>query len=372
MKEVLTHSKGNIFVKIKIICCFATLILVGLGQQILSDDANFAKSSFKVMNCPSDSLGYSGLPPLIFVLSVAITGGPSRFDSFLWTLYSYAALKVPWRAVYLFIDIKEYPGRQVEVEGAIRAVFSEKSTLISLLWYRIEDKSEWYPFIEEIAGNKSQIGGPDSLVWFMQNDDHPFVDFGTDVLIEGLHLLAKEKTVFKSLYLSHWPEIVRQSVKENRQERIGRSYVRFPTANTDSIQIFGANLLFHLLVEIPWWENSKGIKSRIDLLYSKLKPLSIMIYVPLREQCRHFGGYTHVHASTVLWPQLNVTRAPDSYTRNVSRSTLVSRMLTRHTSAWTQGNVNIIPPDWIRSMLCLNGFRVASDEKIENGPDDWP
>lgn len=311
--------------------------------------------------------GYSDLPPLFFVLSVKVTGGSARFDSFMWTLNSYAAMQVPWSAVYLFLDIDEYPGRRDEVVTAVHNVFSEKCSLISLLWYRIDEQSDWFPYINEIAGNESQIGGPNSLVWFMQNDDHPFVDFGTDVLIEGFHLLANEMAGFKSLYLSHWPEIVRLSVKENQHERVGRSYIRFPTANTDSIQIFGARLLFHLLVEIKWWENSKGKNSRIDFLVKKLNPSSMMLYAPLRELCRHFGGYGHVQASANLWPQLDVTMKPDSYTRNIS--TLVSRMLTRHSSAWTNGNLNSIPISWIRTMRSLNGF---SDEKIEYGPDDWP
>jgi len=310
----------SLFLKVSLVVITTLSIFQGYGNKHLQT---------RSVTC----LDVQDLPPLVFVLSVKVIGGPSRFDSFLWTLNSYAALKIPWRAVYLFIDIDEYPGRQEEVEAAIQNTFSEECSLISLLWYRIEDKSEWYPFIEEIAGNDSQIGGPDALVWFMQNDDHPFVDFETDVLIEGLHHLAKEETVFKSLYLSHWPEIVRQSVKENRQERIGRSYVRFPMANTDSIQIFSAKLLYHLLVEMQWWENSVGKTSRIDFLAFKLKPSSMILYVPLREQCRHFGGYGHVQASEELWPQLDVSRKPDFYTRNVPRSTLVSRMLTRHTSA---------------------------------------
>jgi hypothetical protein len=314
---------------------------------------------------------YTGLPPLFFVLSVRISNVQGRLDAFLWTLKSYASMRVPWSAVYLFLDVSEYSDRQEEVERAVKFTFQEECSQINLLWRHVYNKTEWLFYINEMVGNRSYIGHPDSLVWFMQNDDHAFVDFATDVLSDGLHLLASDRSKYKSLYLSHWPEIIRLSVKGNLSERIGRSFVRFPLINTDAIQIFNARFLYHLYADIPW-EPQAGKGSRIDGLglYS-LSP-SLTTYVPLREICRHFGGYGHVSASSELWPQLNVSRKPDSYTQNVSRSTLVSRMLTRHSSAWTHKNHNTIPLDWIRTMLSLYGHNVKCNERIDFGVDDWP
>ena len=41
--------------------------------------------------------------------------------------------------------------------------------------------------------------GDSRLVWFMQNDDHPFVDVDTDVLCEGLARMRRDPSRFITL-----------------------------------------------------------------------------------------------------------------------------------------------------------------------------
>ena len=68
--------------------------------------------------------------------------------------------------------------------------------------------------IEDLC-NKFSISQP---VYFTQNDDHIFVDDNDYMLQEGLELLAAHKTEFKTIYLSHWPEVLKLSGKENLQK----------------------------------------------------------------------------------------------------------------------------------------------------------
>jgi hypothetical protein len=44
------------------------------------------------------------------------------------------------------------------------------------------------------------------------------VDDNDYMLQEGLELLAAHKTEFKTIYLSHWPEVLKLSGKENLQK----------------------------------------------------------------------------------------------------------------------------------------------------------
>ena len=40
----------------------------------------------------------------------------------------------------------------------------------------------------------------DELVWFLQNDDHVFIDSNTKILEEGIKLLEEDPSQYKTLY----------------------------------------------------------------------------------------------------------------------------------------------------------------------------
>ena len=61
---------------------------------------------------------------------------------------------------------------------------------------------------------------PGRLVFFLQNDDHVFIDVDTSVLCRGLTLLHSEPSRFKSLYMAHWPEALRLSGKVSPPRRV--------------------------------------------------------------------------------------------------------------------------------------------------------
>ena len=105
--------------------------------------------------------------------------------------------------------------------------------------YDIYNKQNQWTYVMNILMKKH---GPDELVWFTQNDDHVFIDFNMYILNEGLEILKNDKNKHKSIYFSHWPEILKMSGKFEEPIVIG-NYINFKRTMLDSIQIFNLNYL---------------------------------------------------------------------------------------------------------------------------------
>ena len=133
----------------------------------------------------------------------------SRIDIFRYMLYSYR--NIPFTEIYLFILLdNEFLHVKNELTNFIYSNFANlKQDHIHITFDRYYQQQQWVPFITNLQ-NKH---GENELVWFTQNDDHVFVDFNMDILNEGLELLKLESNDHKSIYFSHWPEILKMSGK---------------------------------------------------------------------------------------------------------------------------------------------------------------
>ncbi len=264
----------------------------------------------------------------------------SRYDIFKYMLYSYQ--NIPFTEIYLCILLDdEFLNKKDELLEYIYSTFS-KIDKINIMWNRYTKQEEWIPFIENIKLKH----GLNELVWFSQNDDHIFIDFNNDVLNEGLKLLQKENNKFKSIYISHWPEILKLSGKKQEPILIN-NYIKFNLSLLDSIQIFNLNLLYYVFVEYKW-KNKEHI--RIDSVLNELtkypsqdNPLNQVIYVPLRELVRHFDGYEHTRMDKTYYPLLELPSNTFKYDREFLRN----KMTPYHSSVWTKNNLFKIPEKWI-------------------------
>ena len=80
--------------------------------------------------------------------------------------------------------------------------------LVHLQWSRLGKKQEEYvPWIQRLCTNG------DRLVLFTQNDDHIYVDYDASYLQKGLELMRSDYSLFKTMYISHWPELLRVCTK---------------------------------------------------------------------------------------------------------------------------------------------------------------
>lgn len=278
----------------------------------------------------------------------------NRLDVLMMTLKSYSRFQ--WNEVNLFIKLdQEFLPFADELEAFINSTFPD--TKLILEWDRFETQDEWEQTI-------SRILKQNDFVWFMQNDDHPFIDIDISLIEEGLELLKSEKNEFSSIYLSHWPEALKLSGKISTPIKSG-NFISFDATLLDAIQIFSPALLKYIFLTHDW----EGRRfSRIDTI---LRQHSIWgesgntdlilqkVYVPLREQCRKFMAYPHVSMSSVarLSPTFEISE--------IDRSPLAVKelMLATHESEWTKDNSFEIPTNWIQASQALynNGPNFSSN-----------
>ena len=271
-----------------------------------------------------------------------------RIDIFKYALYSYR--NIPFSEIYMHILLdNEFLDRKDHIQEYIYATFSRlERQHIHLEFTRYTTQGQWIPLITNLY---NRLGG-NELVMLLNNDDHVFVDYDMNILSEGLELLSKEQNRFKSIYLSHWPELIKFSGKYMYPIKVG-NYLKFGMTILDSVQIFNLAMVYHLFVEYKW----KGHHARTDSIINELTSapskdnvLCQVIYVPFRELFRKFDGYDHVYMPHIYCPPLNLPTNVFDY----SRDSLIRKITAPHNSVWAQNNTFVIPDEWINKYLSLH------------------
>lgn len=308
---------------------------------------------------------------MLLILSVYVTNlrnhnRYSRDEIFAYMLKSYK--NIPFTEIYLFILIDKdllQPNNYFYKNDLTQFIHNTFNSLptnkIHIVYTRYTLQSEWNDFIKYIYIKH----GKDELAWFIQNDDHIFVDYNMDILLEGIEHLKKEPARHKSIYLSHWPEILKMSGKYQTPNRIN-NYINFNLSLLDSIQIFNLQFIYDIFVVYKWKNKHIRIDSILNELTntpSQYNPLNQIIYVPLRELLRHFDGYDHVSMdANACGPLVLPTN-----TMYYSRDALKNKMTASHSSFWTSNNHFNIPNEWIEINYNLHNIKSHKiDDYIYN------
>ena len=223
-----------------------------------------------------------------------------NLDIFKYSLASMASA-YSWSKVIIYYKLdEEYKSRKEELENFIREIFL--GVELVLRDSRNEYIKDWVDTYELLD---------DDLIWFYCNHDHIFVDSG--------NYLEKYVDTFRknfanscaSIYFSHWPEMLARA--ETAEEIDGMNFYSWDT-NTlvDSIQIITKKLYEEWWVKDNWRkrQNPKQILfPRSDYIncISEFKEMnSWSVFVPLKEICRHFDGYSHVGITNSCCPALSI------------------------------------------------------------------
>ena len=244
-----------------------------------------------------------------------------RFDVFMFTLRSYAALPIDRAYLYveLSVELPDVRARMQQLVANATALFGPR--LRTLQHRRLTTQHEWRQELNLTIAPGATVPDPTEdaqrLIFFLQNDDHPFVDGRQDVLREGLARLRVDQSRFKTLVMSHWSEFVMLIGKRKRPTLAG-SFVHGEITQLDSHQIFNFGYLRHLLSEIAWTQPLKRLDEmvrmkqiywpRVGRKYTMLTTDKAWqrMYVPLREQCRKFDAYPHARIPNWLVPRLEL------------------------------------------------------------------
>ena len=124
-----------------------------------------------------------------------------RLEVFLdYTITTYSKLESLRRA-FLFVELDPaYHSKKEAVRTRLRDLLGDK--LVVLRFFRLAAQTQW----QEVFKQHFNGYGNESLIWFLQNDDHPFIDVDESVWKEGLRQMLEDSSHYKALYPSHWPE----------------------------------------------------------------------------------------------------------------------------------------------------------------------
>jgi hypothetical protein len=268
-----------------------------------------------------------------------------RYDIFKYMLRSYKDTVAT--SVYFFVELEN--GMYAETKETILEVFAKiPAENIHITWERPVTQEGWTPIWKHLMS----VHGPDELIWFTSNDDHVFVDYNMDLVEEGLELLKKEPARHKSIYYSHWPEILSISGKFQTPEVVG-NYVKCTAVSLlDGIQIFNLQFLYDMYVEHPWKGHHRVLDSVLNEISSRPtwdNPLDQTIYVPFRELVRHFDGYGHAGISEEDAPCLVLPSNTFTYSRDALTRKMTAQRPNR--SEWSKDNHFVIPREWIERCI---------------------
>ena len=280
----------------------------------------------------------------------------SRFDVFMATLRSYALL-VPLERLYLYVQLdRQFLHMAGKFRQAVHLTFGQRLRVLQLR--RLTTQEEWRKAMSVIAPS-GPLSRDDRLIWFLQNDDHPFVDTSQVVLQEGLNRLQADHAHFRTLFMSHWPGALLLSGKVERPHRCG-SFAVARLTMLDSVQVMNLGYLKWLLLELDWRNKSVlridhlvlqkqvmgGFASRASVVSAVDRSLQTM-YVPLRELCRKFDGYAHIWSGAIpesYVPPLTLPLVASNMTPPVGASSSEkmqsSRRESRGVDVATTGGVN--------------------------------
>lgn len=214
----------------------------------------------------------------------------TNFDIFKYSLSSTSKI-YKWKKVILKIELDEcYKYRQDELHEFIKEEF--KDYPIHLEWKRNVYQKDWIESFDLLD---------DRLIWFYCNHDHIFIDSDSVYLNELVEKINKDSDEYISLGYSHWPESIRTAKTggssypfDSKSYKFEDNYISIRNNCFDSIQIITKELYKN------WWFTGNFNQYKLPrpdyfgIGLAELKPVPIhKIYIPLKEQCRHFDGYQH-------------------------------------------------------------------------------
>ena len=219
----------------------------------------------------------------------------NRFDIAKYSFASFAPLE-PLTSKFIFnLELADsHSGRQEEMETWLRGIFPADK--LSIHWYRANNIAQWQEIKQEI----DQIG--DDLIFPAGNEDHIFLDSNIEVFKRGLELIKQDPYPYATLMTSHYPESIRAAHYFKGTPSSCGNYVSYEMVNNDAIRVIKKEY-FEWYLDTA--KNSNALLFRTEH-WNNIGILSNKLYVPTKEQFRHFDGYAHVQVGADTCPPLEI------------------------------------------------------------------
>lgn len=217
----------------------------------------------------------------------------NRFDVARYSFASFAPL-APLVSKFIFnLEMADgFAGREADMEAWLRKVLPEDK--LELNWFRCNNKAQW----EDVRAKVNAID--DELIFPAGNEDHIFMDSDTKVFAEMLELIKQDPNREAVLMTSHWPESIRAVYHFNGVKE-GNS-VRYRIGNNDALRVMKKEFFNYYVDQLT---DPNMFVFRTEAWNSIVLPENV-IYVPTKEQFRHFDGYGHVGIGADYAPPLEI------------------------------------------------------------------
>ena len=291
-------------------------------------------------------MSYNKSARLVLWFSVFVRGGEDRLAIMLSSLKSYSRL--PFDRVYLNILLEEpLSHRHGEIRPLIQSYFGDCP---------VDYEEDRYTLQVDLVNRFNTIKqelDDDDVVFFTQNDDHPFIDFNNDILMEGVNHMVNDPHPYKSLGLSHWPEWVRLSILKKEDVQVG-NFIKFNAIFGEAMQLFNVGYLNKMLCDLippdlsapPFCIHRTDVITAANMphLFEGVQGVLAHIYIPLRELCVHVDGYEqNAGIPPSIYPVLKTPLEENDF--DFSREELIARMTAQGDSR--RGNRHWYSPEAI-------------------------
>jgi hypothetical protein len=217
----------------------------------------------------------------------------NRFDIARYSFASFAPLE-PLVSKFVFnLEMADgHSGQEAEMEEWLRNIFPSDKLMIN--WYRCNTLAQW-------MGMKTifdAIGDP--LIFPAGNEDHIFLDSNLQIMEEVVNTLIAEPNVNATFMTSHWPESIRAAHVFGATE--SNNLISYRVDNNDAIRIMKMEFFDSYLSMV---RDPNMFMFRTEQWNSIGVPQNIL-YIPTKEQFRHFDGYAHVGIGADTVPPLEI------------------------------------------------------------------
>ena len=219
----------------------------------------------------------------------------NRFDVARYSFASFAPL-APLVSKFIFnLELADqHKGREQEMADWLRKVLPEDKLVLH--WYRRNNIAQWKEFQEEIKDID------DDLIFPAGNEDHIFFDSTINVFSKGLELIRNDPDPYAVLMTSHWPENIRAAHVFSGTLLDSGDYVTYNMPNNDAIRVM-KRAYFDQYVDAIKDNNATVFRTEH---WNSVGFVNNKLYIPTKEQFRHFDGYAHVQIGPDVCPPLEI------------------------------------------------------------------
>lgn len=180
------------------------------------------------------------------------------------------------------LDLAEFGHRQQELQAWLEQVLPKDK--LSIHWTRCNNIVDWRNACAEIDA----VG--DDIIFPATWEDHIFWDCDIKRLQEGIELIKNDPDVNACVLTSHYPECMRYAVAKGAVLIEPGNYAVYEGHDDSGLRIMKLDFFKWQLTHE---QDLNKLVFRVENFMSPPGPIT-RTYQPMKEQFRHFDGYSHV------------------------------------------------------------------------------